>query len=68
MSPDSLPLTLSAGEAADLLGVSKATVYQLVRERRIRVVDLGNVKTVRIPSSEVLRLVRGEPLMQKAVG
>jgi excisionase family DNA binding protein len=55
-----LPLTLSVAEAADLLGVSGYTVRQLIREGRLRAVDLGSVKAVRIPSTEVLRLVRGE--------
>lgn len=39
-------MTYSVQEVADLLGISKSYAYQLVKEKRIPVLDLGKRKVI----------------------
>lgn len=47
----------SASQTAEMLGVSKAHVYRLIRSGEIRAVRLG--KRVLIPAREIERLING---------
>ena len=51
------PLLLSVTRAAEFLGVSRSTLYQLVAAGRVPVVRLG--RAVRVPIREVERLASG---------
>ena len=41
VSPSAMKIALTASEAAELLGVSMPTMYELVRSRRIPAVHVG---------------------------
>ena len=58
-APPTGPLLLSVAQAAELLGVSRSTPYQLVAAGRVPVVRLG--RTVRVPRREVERLAEPVP-------
>ena len=45
-------LTYNAAEAANVLGISKSHVYQLIREKRIPVLELGKRKVIPIVALE----------------
>ena len=51
-SYEDLPLTLSAPEVAEVLGISRAAAYALVRSGQIRSVRTG--RTYRIPKDAVI--------------
>ena len=51
------PLLLSVSRAAELLGISRSSLYQLVAVGRVPVVRLG--RTVRIARPELDRLAGG---------
>jgi len=51
------PLLLSVTRAAEVLGVSRSTLYQLVAAGRVPVVRLG--RAVRVPRRELERLAEG---------
>ena len=46
---------LSPGEVANVLSVSRWTIYHWISSRQIRSVKIGRL--VRIPSSEIARLI-----------
>jgi len=48
------PLLLRATEAAELLGISRSSLYQLLASGRLKAVRLG--QSVRIPRREVERI------------
>lgn len=48
------PLLLGISKAAELLGLSRSTLYQLVGTGRVRVIRIG--RSVRIPRQELERL------------
>jgi excisionase family DNA binding protein len=52
----SKPLLLRGTEVAELLGVSRAKAYQLMKQRQIPVVTFG--KSVRCPRESLLTLIR----------
>lgn len=47
-------LVYNVPEVAELLGISKSYAYQLVKEKRIPVLDLGRRKVIPKESLEVL--------------
>lgn len=49
------PLAVSPSEAADLLGVSRAHIYNMLARGELRRVKLG--RAARIPYSDVVALV-----------
>jgi excisionase family DNA binding protein len=52
------PLLLTVTRAAELLGVSRSSLYQLVAAGRVPVVRLG--RAVRVPRRELERLAAGD--------
>lgn len=50
------PRLLRVEEAAQMLAISRASLYRLIARRQVRSVRLGNTR--RIPTEEVERLVR----------
>jgi excisionase family DNA binding protein len=61
-SGDEIPRLLKPSEVARILGVHRITMYQWIREGRIRVVRIRSGKRVwlRIPEEEVRRLIGGQ--------
>jgi len=55
--PDTLPLTLSVSEAAELLGVSRDLVYELVAQRELPALRLG--RRIVLPRRALEELVNG---------
>jgi excisionase family DNA binding protein len=53
------PVLLRVPEAADALGVSRATVYNLLAAGTLRSVKIGGSR--RIAQAELDRIARGEP-------
>ena len=60
--PDSLPLVpheipvlaLRVGDAAESIGISKSLMYQLIREKKIKSVQVSDGRTV-VPVDELKR-------------
>jgi len=61
-SGDEISRLLKPSEVARILGVHRITMYQWIREGRIRVVRIKSGKRVwlRIPEEEVRRLIGGQ--------
>lgn len=49
-------LTRSVGEAAEMIGVSKPTIYRLIRRQELR--PIRSIRHLRIPTQEVERFIR----------
>jgi excisionase family DNA binding protein len=60
MSSTDEPLAYSPTHAADVLGLSRATIYRLMNEGRIRARKLGDHRTL-IDREELVRFVQGLP-------
>ncbi|MFI3173411.1 MAG: helix-turn-helix domain-containing protein [Eubacteriales bacterium] len=45
-------LTYNVGEVAEVLGISKSFTYQLIKEKKIPTLDLGQRKVVPIAALE----------------
>jgi excisionase family DNA binding protein len=58
---------LSVSDVAEILGVAKATVYQLVKDGRLATVDIGIRKT-RFRRSDIAALVEGRPKPPRSAG
>jgi excisionase family DNA binding protein len=50
-------VALRVKEAAKMLGVSNSTMYEMIGKRQIGVVRLGDHRSIRIPKTEIERLV-----------
>ena len=61
-SSEEIPRLLKPSEVARILGIHRITMYQWIREGRIRVVRIKSGKRVwlRIPEEEVRRLIGGQ--------
>jgi excisionase family DNA binding protein len=61
-SSEEIPRLLKPSEVARILGVHRITMYQWIREGRIRVVRIKSGKRVwiRIPEEEVRRIIGGQ--------
>jgi len=58
-------LVYSVSEVAGLLGISKSYAYQLVKERRIPVLDLGRRKVIpKVSLENWLKEVTGETISE----
>jgi excisionase family DNA binding protein len=51
------PLLLKVAEAAELLGISRSTMYQLIGSGQVKVLHIG--RAARVPRQELVRLVGG---------
>lgn len=52
------PPTLSIGEAAEYLGVSRAYGYAMAREGRLPTIELGT-RRIRVPALALLKMLGG---------
>lgn len=50
---------LTAEEAAPLLGVSRSSVYRMIRSGQLPTIQLGGLRSTRILTAELLRSVMG---------
>ena len=50
---------LTAEEAAPLLGVSRSSVYRMLRAGHLPTIQLGGLRSTRILTAELLRSVMG---------
>ncbi len=55
-NPDDLPLLLRMGEAARICAISRAKLYQMVREGSIPAIRFGG-KSLRIPREALKRVI-----------
>ena len=60
--PDALPDPreqpfLTAAEAAPLLGVSRSSVYRMIKAGQLPIIQLGGLRSTRIVTAELLRSV-----------
>jgi excisionase family DNA binding protein len=67
LESDALPALLTPAEAAEALRMSVSWIYRAVRDGEIRGVKLTHKKrgALRIPTSELLRLLEGSPLLRR---
>jgi excisionase family DNA binding protein len=52
------PLLLRVTEAAELLGISRSTMYQLIASGQVKVLRIG--RATRVPRQELMRLIGGQ--------
>ena len=50
---------LTSEEAAPLLGVSRSSVYRMIRAGQLPTIQLGGLRSTRILTAELLRSVMG---------
>lgn len=48
---------LTADEAAPLLGISRSSVYRMIRDGQLPTIQLGGLRSTRIKTAELLRTV-----------
>ena len=52
-----LPLILTVKEVAEVLGLGRNTVYELVRQGRIRSIRIG--RQIKVPKSALVEFLKG---------
>lgn len=55
------PQIMTVNQAAGLLQVSRASIYKLIGQRRLKAVRIGSVKNWRIARTQILKLCDGKP-------
>ncbi|HUX49012.1 MAG TPA: helix-turn-helix domain-containing protein [Dehalococcoidia bacterium] len=54
-----VPLTLTVGQAAGMLGISEYLAWQMIKQGKLPTIRFGRL--VRIPRARLMAMVNGEP-------